>query len=377
MKNTCRREFLRDALKGSAALLSLGSLPFIPRSARAMGARRGREALFYRQLEGTTVQCQLCPNGCAIPEGQSGFCRVRRNFGGKLHSMVYGRPCSVDVGPIEKAPLFHFLPGHQRLCVATVGCNLRCRYCQNWHISQRGPGEVKEWDMSAEEIVHEAQRQGVRSVSFTYSEPIVFYEYMLDISQAARQKGLKTGVVSNGYINPRPLRALLAHMDAVKIDLKAFSEDFYADVSSARLQPVLETLQVLKEERAYFEIVNLVVPTLNDDPGDIEKMCVWIRDHLGSDVPLHFSRFHPTYKLTNLPATPVKTLETAIRIAYDSGLEYVYIGNVPGHRHNSTYCPQCKSRLIHRTHFSVLSNDVEKGRCKFCGYEIHGIWEEA
>lgn len=375
MQTTCRREFLRKVLTGSAAVFSLGFLAFKNNRAYAIGARRGKEALYYRKLEDKTVQCQLCPNGCTIPEGKSGFCRVRRNIAGKLHSMVYGRPCTVDVGPIEKAPLFHFLPGHQRLCLATVGCNLRCRYCQNWHISQRGPGDVKELDMSAEKIVEEALRQGVRSISFTYSEPTVFYEYMYDISRLARNRGLKVGIVSNGYINPQPLRALLAYLDAVKIDLKAFSEDFYGEVSSARLQPVLQTLQVLKEEKAYFEIVNLVVPTLNDDPGDIEKMCIWIRDNLGEDVPLHFSRFHPSYKLTNLPATPVRTLEAAIRIAYDSGLKYVYLGNVPGHKYNSTYCPQCKNQLINRTHFSVLSNNVEKGCCKFCGHKIPGIWQ--
>ena len=330
--------------------------------------------MFYRKIANNAVQCQLCPQGCQINAGNSGFCRVRKNIGGNLYSMVYGRPCTFDVGPIEKAPLYHFIPGHQRLCVATAGCNLRCKYCHNWHISQRGPGEVREFSMSAEQIVEEALRQGVTSVSFTYTEPTVFYEYMYDISRLASSKGLKVHIVSNGYINPRPLRKLLAWLDAVKIDLKAFSEEFYREISAARLKPVMQTLKILKEEGMFFEIVNLVVPTLNDDPHDIRKMCVWIRDNLGDEVPLHFSRFVPTYKLTNLPATPVRTLEAAVRIAHGSGLKYVYIGNVPGHKYNSTYCPQCENRLIHRTHFSVLGNNLEQGTCKFCGYRIHGIW---
>lgn len=368
MKRPCRREFLKKVLMGSAAVVSGGYIP---------EARRGKEAMFYLKLNNNVVQCRLCPQGCRIDAGNSGFCRARKNIGGTLHSMVYGRPCTVDTGPIEKAPLYHFIPGHQRLCMATVGCNLRCRYCHNWHISQRSPGEVRELSMSPEEIVEEALRQRISSISFTYSEPTVFFEYMHDISRLAKNNGLKVSIVSNGFINPQPMRKLLAFLDAVKIDLKAFSDEFYREVSSARLKPVMQTLEVLKEEGAFFEIVNLIVPTLNDDPGEIKRMCVWIRRNLGEEVPLHFSRFSPSYKLTNLPSTPVRTLEAAVSIAHGAGLKYVYIGNVPGHKYNSTYCPQCERRLIHRTHFSVLSNNIEKGRCKFCGYKIHGVWEEA
>ncbi len=335
----------------------------------------GREAMFYRKTGNNEVQCQLCPQGCHIFDGNSGFCRVRKNIGGALYSMVYGRPCTFDVGPIEKAPLYHFIPGHKRLCVATVGCNLRCKYCHNWHISQRGPGEVREFSMSPEQIVQESLQQGVTSVSFTYNEPTVFYEYMYDISRLASSKGLKVHIVSNGYINPEPLRKLLTWLDAVKIDLKAFSEDFYSEISAARLKPVMKTLKVLKEERMFFEIVNLVVPTLNDNPYDIRRMCEWISDNLGDEVPLHFSRFSPTYRLTNLPSTPVRTLEEAVRIAHGSGLKYVYIGNMPGHRHNSTWCPGCGERLIHRTHISVIEISMKNGSCMKCGYRIEGIWD--
>ncbi len=341
------------------------------------GSRRPhpQEARFYRKMGHDSVQCQLCPHGCTIAAGGTGLCRVRANKQGTLYSMVYGRPCTVNTGPIEKAPLYHFLPGHRRLCVATVGCNLRCRFCQNWYISQRGPGEVREQDMSPEQIVQEALERRVHSISFTYTEPTVFYEYMFDISSLARASGLQTSMVSNGFINPGPLRSLLACIDAVKIDLKAFTEDFYREITSARLQPVLQTLEVLKQEQAHFEIVNLVVPAHNDDPDNIRKMCTWIKDRLGADVPLHFSRFFPTYQMANLTATPVKTLEMATEIAHAVGLEFVYIGNVPGHRHNSTFCPQCGERLIYRSHFSVREYRIDADRCRSCGYRIPGIWE--
>ncbi len=334
-----------------------------------------KEAMFYQKLDDNKVWCQLCPRKCIISEGKRGLCRVRENWQGKLYSLVYGKPCSVDIGPIEKAPLYHFVPGHKRLCLATVSCNLKCKNCHNWQISQAGPGEVREYALSPEEIVKEALRLGVDSISFTYTEPTVFYEYIYEISKVAKAKGLKTSIVSNGYINPEPLKKLLPYLSAVKIDLKAFTEKFYREICSGELEPVLKTLKVLKEEGAFFEIVYLVIPTLNDDPEEIKKMCVWIRDNLGKDVPVHFSRFHPAYKLTHLLATPVKTLERAIEIAHEVGLQYVYIGNVPGHKYNSTFCPRCDKLLIHRVHFSVLSNDMENGKCKFCKHKIPGVWK--
>ncbi len=334
-----------------------------------------REAMFYQSLDDNKVWCQLCPHSCIIAERRRGFCRVRENRGGKLYTLVFGRPCAVNIGPIEKAPLYHFVPGHRRLTVATVGCNFRCKHCHNWHISQASPGEVREYSLSPEEVVKEAKRRGLSSISFTYTEPVVFFEYIYEISKLARKNGLKTSIVSNGFINPEPLRKLLPYLTAVKIDLKAFTEKFYREISAGELEAVLKTLKVLKEEGAFFEIVNLIIPTLNDDPEEIRKMCEWIKENLGADIPLHFSRFMPAYRLTHLPATPVKTLEMAIEIAHDVGLKYVYIGNVPGHKYNSTFCPQCKKRLIHRIHFSVLSNNIEGGKCRFCQYKIPGVWK--
>ncbi|HSW67628.1 MAG TPA: AmmeMemoRadiSam system radical SAM enzyme [Bacteroidales bacterium] len=335
---------------------------------------RGIEAMWYTQLGFNNVRCDLCPRKCIITDGGRGFCRVRENQDGTLYSLVYGKPASVNIGPIEKAPLYHFNPGHRRLTLATVGCNLKCKHCHNWHISQSSPEQIRYQSLTPEEVVERAKRLGVNSISFTYTEPTIFYEYMYDIATLAREQGIRTSMVSNGYISPEPLKKLVRVLDAVKIDLKAFTEQFYSEICGGQLAPVKKTLQVLREEGVFFEIVNLVIPTLNDDPREIEKMCLWIRDNLGDDIPIHFSRFHPSYRLTRLPATPVETLEMAVKIAQRVGLKYVYIGNVPGHRYNSTFCPGCNERLIHRVHFSVLDNNVVNGACRFCGYKLPGIW---
>jgi len=334
-----------------------------------------KEAMFYEKLSGNRVQCQICPRRCVIPEGERGFCRNRENQGGTLYSLVYGKPCTVNMTVPEKGPLYHFIPGHKRLALATVSCNLRCKYCQNWQISQMSVEEVNHYDLSPEEVVELALREGAKSVSFTYTEPTAFYEYMYDIAKLAKERGLKTSIISNGFINPEPLRELLKVLDAVKIDLKGFSEEFYAEVSSARLEPVLTSLKTVKEAGVHLEIVNLVVPTLNDDPEMIRAMCQWMVENLGEDVPLHFTRFFPNYRLTNLPSTPVETLEMARQIALDVGLKYVYIGNVPGHEADNTYCPKCGKRLIRRAYLAILENNVVGGRCKFCGERIPGIWE--
>jgi len=363
------------ALSGKPAFSGSGETAAETRATPKVEARAEKEAMFYSKLKDNFVRCLLCPNKCTLPEGSSGIGRMRKNIKGKLYAMSYGKPCSVSLEPIEKAPLYHFKPGHKRLALATVGCNLSCIFCQNWYISQKGPGEVTEYDAPPEQIVEEALRQGAESICFTFSEPSVFYEYVYDISRLAKEKGLMTSIVSNGFINPEPLRQLLPYLDAVKIDLKAFSEKFYRKVTGGELEAVLNTLKLLKEENAHFEIVNLIIPTLNDSPEEIAEMCAWIKENLGDDVPLHFSRFSPTYKLTTLPPTPVRTLEDAIKIADDAGLKYVYIGNVPGHKRNSTNCPRCGKTLISRRGFSVTSNNLKDGKCKFCGLSIPGIWE--
>jgi pyruvate formate lyase activating enzyme len=334
-----------------------------------------KEAMFYKKIEGQDVQCLLCPRECVIRDGKRGFCRNRENQKGKLYTIVYGKPSVVDIGPIEKAPLYHFIPGHFRLCLTCVSCNLRCKHCQNSHLSQKSPEELSHSYYPPDEIIHETKQRNLFSISFTYTEPTVYYEYLYDISAIARQSGMKTSIVSNGYINREPLLRLLTVLDAVKIDLKGFSEKFYEEVCSARLKPVLESLLIIKKENIWLEIVNLVIPTLNDDPKMINEMCRWIKDNLGQDTPLHFTRFHPNYKLTHLSPTPVSTLESAYEIATKIGLKYVYIGNVPGHRYNSTYCPSCNRKVIHRTQFDVIEMNVMEGKCRFCDYPIRGKWE--
>jgi pyruvate formate lyase activating enzyme len=362
-------------LESMISILSgMGCSSFFPNEVTGKSVSLPREAMFYKNVDGQTVQCLLCPRECVIGDGKRGFCRNRENQKGKLYTIVYGKPSVVDIGPIEKAPLYHFVPGHFRLCLTCSSCNLRCKYCQNWHLSQKSVEELAHSYYSPKEIIQETKKQKLFSVSFTYTEPTVYYEYLYNISLIAREMGIKTSIVSNGYINREPLLKLLTVLDAVKIDLKGFSEKFYEEVCSATLKPVLESLITVKKERVWLEIVNLIVPTLNDDQKMIDEMCRWVRVNLGTDTPLHFTRFFPNYKLTHLSPTPVSTLESAYEIAKRNGLRYVYIGNVPGHVRNSTFCPSCNKRIIYRTHFDVLEINVVNEKCKFCNFPIQGKW---
>jgi len=333
------------------------------------------EAGHYRKLDDRAVRCELCFRRCVIPEGGRGFCRVRENRGGKLYSLVYGRVYSRQVAPIEKDGMYHLLPGTDLLALATASCNFRCRHCHNWTLTQTGPENLSYREMTPEEVVAEAVRRGARTISGTINEPTIFYEYLYDIARLARKRGLKFQFHTNGYISPEPLRELLRHTDGVVVDLKGFTEEFYREVADAELGPVLETLKIIREKGVWLEITNLVIPTLNDDPAAIEKMCRWLAENLGKDVPLHFTRFSPSYRLTHLPPTPVSTLEAARKIARRAGLNHVTIGNVPGHRYNSTFCPGCEERLIHRVHFSVLENKIRDGKCPSCDSRIAGVWE--
>ena len=324
--------------------------------------------------QGEYVKCQLCPRGCIISEGHRGNCGVRENRGGKLYTMVYGNPCAVNNDPIEKKPLYHFLPGTLAFSIATAGCCLHCLYCQNWDISQMRPEETTNYDAPPETVVSAALSRQSTSVAYTYSEPTVFYEYMLDTAHLARINGLRNVVISAGYINPDPLHQLCRVVDAIKIDLKGFNQEFYRRVCSAERDPVLESIKIVHQEGVHLEIVNLVVPTLNDDLDELRELARWVRDNVGPDVPLHFTRFQPMYKLTNLPPTPVETLEQAYGIAKEEGLHYVYVGNVPGHPGNNTLCPQCEQLLIARTGFSVTEYHLQDGKCPACGTAIPGVW---
>lgn len=333
-----------------------------------------KEALYYKKLKDNMVQCFLCPHNCVIKENNTGFCYVRKNIKGKLYSLVYGKTVSAQIDPIEKKPLYHFLPGSRAFSIGTVGCNLRCKHCQNWQTSQAKPGEFFTRGLLPEEIIDEAINQNCRSISYTYNEPTIFYEYMLDTAKLAKKKGIKNTMVTNGFIKQEPLQELCKYINGVNCDLKSFEDSFYKKICSARLPPVLETLKTLKKNNIWFEITNLIIPTLNDDFKKIKEMCVWIKKNLGVESPMHFTAFYPCYKLSDLPPTPSSILIKARKIALDLGFNYVYIGNVYAKEGNNTYCTKCGELLIERYGFSVLTNNIQKGKCS-CGQKIAGVWE--
>ncbi|MBD3348910.1 MAG: AmmeMemoRadiSam system radical SAM enzyme, partial [Candidatus Eisenbacteria bacterium] len=319
-------------------------------------------------------RCSLCPRECVVPPDGRGHCGVRENRDGVYYTLTYGNPCAVHVDPIEKKPFYHFLPTTTAFSIATAGCNLDCKFCQNWQISQSRPEDLRSYDLPPSRLVDAALESGAPSIAYTYSEPTVFYEYMLDCAKLAREEGLRNVYHSNGYISEAPLRELCAYLDAANIDLKGMSDEYYREMAEGTLEPVLRTLRILREEGVHVEITTLVVPGRNDSPDMIRRECEWIRENLGADVPLHFSRFHPQHKLTDLPPTPIETLERARAIALDSGLRYVYIGNVPGHQASHTYCPECGSVLIRRVGYSVETAGFEDGRCRECGAPIPGVY---
>lgn len=329
-----------------------------------------KEALYYKKLN-RDVQCTLCPHNCIIKQGKTGNCGVRKNKGNILYSLVYAKACSAAVDPIEKKPIYHILPGHKSFSVATVGCNLHCMHCQNWEISQSKV--IFGQDITPKQIVSAALSQGCKSIAYTYTEPTVFYEYVLETAKLARKEGIKNIIVSNGFINEGPLKKLSNYLDGANIDLKGFTEDFYKKRCSAKLEPVLNSLKILKEKKVWLETTNLLIPTLNDSIKVIGDMCRWIKENLGSDVPLHFSRFFPCYKLDNLSPTPVKTLARAKEIAEKSGINYVYIGNAFIEGADNTYCPKCGKLLIKREGFNIVENHIADGVCS-CGRKIAGIW---
>jgi len=335
------------------------------------------EAKFWKVLAGGRVQCELCPNRCILGEGQRGLCKVRENRGGKLYSLVYGKPVSINVDPIEKKPFYHFLPGTKAYSLATAGCNLSCKFCQNWDISQRFPEDVRSSDMTPEQVVEEAINSGAESIAFTYNEPTVWYEYMDDIAKLAKEKGLRTVLVSSGYINPEPFKELLKVLDAARIDLKAFNEKFYNEIVGGKLEPVKESIKIAHQSGTWLEIIALIVPGYNDKEEEIQAMCQWINDELSADTPIHFLRFQPQYKMKDLPPTPLETLQKAREICQEVGLNYVYAGNVPEDiEANSTLCPDNGQPLIVRKGYFVEENKVGRdGTSEDCPSKIPGVWE--
>ncbi len=326
------------------------------------------------QHEKGYVRCLLCAQRCLLIPGERGRCRARVNDGGVLKSLVYGRPIAIHVDPIEKKPFYHFLPGRAAFSLATAGCPLSCQFCQNWEISQARPEDFRVPFQGPQDMVAACRKRRAPVIAFTYNEPTVFAEYLLDIAAAARVEGIRSVLVSCGFMNPEPLRDMCRVLSAVKIDLKGFDRAFYQNVCKAELDPVLKSIKTAARQGVHLEIVNLVVPTLNDSKAMLKGLIQWVLDEVGPDVPLHFTRFHPDYKMLNLPPTPVETLERAYDLARASGVHYPFVGNVPGHPGNHTYCPKCNRVIIRRIGFFVTEIHLEAGRCRFCGRSIAGIW---
>jgi pyruvate formate lyase activating enzyme len=367
-----RRRFLAGCgLTLAACATGCGSRPAETPPDPAAG---GHEARFYEKLADREVQCALCPRECRILPGRRGFCKVRENREGRLVSLVYGRPVALNVDPIEKKPFFHVRPGAAAFSLATAGCNFTCQFCQNYDIAQASPEEVKAADLPPAEVVRRARLAQAPLLAFTYSEPVVFYEYMADCARAAREAGIGSVMVSNGFISPRALTDLLPLLTAVKIDLKGFTESFYSDVCGGSLQPVLDTLKVLKEKKIWTEVVTLVIPGLNDSEAELRKLSAWVAAELGPDVPLHFSRFSPLYRMRNLPPTPYDTLKKARALAVKEGCRYVYIGNAAGLGGENTACPACGQVVVERIGNRVLSNTLKNGSCPACSAAVAGLW---
>jgi pyruvate formate lyase activating enzyme len=332
------------------------------------------EASWYRKLADRKVECQLCPQACTVADAERGTCGVRENRAGTYVTLVHGLACSLHVDPIEKKPLFHVLPGEQAFSYATAGCNVECKFCQNWEISQFRPEQVRAYYLPPDALAAAARRSGAKLTAATYSEPVVFWEYVRDAARAARKVGLRPTVVSNGYIQEQPLRDVLPLLDAVKVDLKSFRDRFYIEQIRGKLEPVLKALEIVRGSGVWLEIVVLLIPTLNDSESEVRDLARWVKENLGTEVPLHFTRFHPTYRLTNLPPTPVATLERAWAVAREVGLHYVYLGNVPGHPAENTVCPGCGEVLIRRIGFRIRENNLSEGRCHRCRRVIPGVW---
>ena len=376
-----RRDFLHRC--GQCALVLAGApvlnlaLPDTSPASLYMGKGVLGNSLspYFEPLDDRRIRCTLCPRECEVSHGERGYCRVRENKDGKYYSLVHGNPCAVHLDPIEKKPFYHVLPATLSFSIATAGCNLHCKFCQNWEISQAKPDDTFNYALSPAAVVQEALKAQCVSIASTYVEPTIFIEYMMEVGGIAAKENLLKVMHSNGYINEAPLKDLCRVLHAACIDLKGFSDAFYRELTEGSLEPVLATLKRLCQWGVHTEIVNLVIPGKNDDMGQIRAMCRWIRTELGPDVPLHFSRFTPLYRLKSLSPTPISTLEEARSAALAEGLRFVYLGNVPGHPAEHTDCPDCKSRLIERTGYRVQVLELKDGHCGKCGRKIPGIWK--
>ncbi len=337
--------------------------------AMSTSGRGSTEASFYT-LEGGKVRCDLCPHSCLIPDGRRGICGVREHRGGKLYSLIYGLASSIHPDPIEKKPLFHFLPGSTSISFGSVGCNFSCQHCQNFAISTAGPEDLGLTRITPEDVVEYARTSGARSVSWTYNEPIIWHEFTTAASKAAHGAGLKTIYVTNGFIQETPLKGLKGIIDAMNIDVKAFRDGFYKQVCGGRLAPVLRTCEIAHELGMHIELTYLIIPGHNDSEQELREFSDWVSDSLSAKVPVHFSAFHPDYKLTSAPRTPTSILLRAHELAKAAGLEFVYLGNVPVGDKDDTFCPRCGSPVIRREGFYVTHSNLKDGKCGKCGADL-------
>ncbi|WP_433081750.1 AmmeMemoRadiSam system radical SAM enzyme [Dactylosporangium sp. CA-052675] len=330
----------------------------------------------WHRLDDGRVQCDVCPRNCRLHEGQRGFCFVRQREGNEIVLTTYGKSSGFCVDPIEKKPLNHFLPGTPVLSFGTAGCNLGCRFCQNWDISKSREVDTLGSAAGPERLAAEAERLGCRSIAFTYNDPVIFMEYAMDVADACRERGIKSVAVSAGYMNPAPREEFYRHIDAANIDLKAFSEQFYSKITFARLDKVLETLEYLRTTDVWFEVTTLLIPGRNDGDDELRKQCDWLLEHLGPDVPLHFSAFHPDFKMRDVPPTPPETLRRARRIALETGLRFVYTGNVHDPEGQTTRCPGCGAAAVVRDWYDLVAYALtDDGRCTACGFAVPGVFE--
>ncbi len=369
-----RRQFLQRAALPCAACALAACLPSSLHGSLLPPNDDAVEAHFYDKLGGKSVQCRLCPRQCVVAPKGRGHCNVRENRGGTYYSLVHSQICTAHIDPIEKKPFFHFHPGTVAFSVATGGCNVNCKFCQNWEISQTPPEQLRRQFVTPAKLAAAARQNACPTLAYTYSEPIIATEYYLEAAAAGHEVGIKSVYVSNGFIQQEPLNKLCDRLDAIKIDLKSFSETYYREVVNAELRPVLDTLLTIRKRGVWLEIVYLTVPTLNDSDSELKAMAKWVKSELGPDVPVHFTRFYPLYRLKNLPPTPVETLERAKALADAEGLHYVYVGNVPGHPGTHTHCPKCRHMLVERAGFTVRKLELKNGKCSFCRQPIAGVW---
>lgn len=374
-----RREFVHSSICAGCAFSMAGSSLIWTSGAQSaeplplISQLSDEEARHYEKMEGLKIQCKLCPKECRVADGERGYCGVRENKGGVYKTLVYGRPCTAHIDPIEKKPLFHYLPGTTAFSIATAGCNMECKFCQNWDISQFRPEQIRMIDLPPQRTAEMAKETRCESIAYTYSEPVIYYEYMFDTAKASRALGVGSVMITNGFIQEKPLRELCKQLTGIKIDFKGFTETFYKDTCNGKLEPVLNALKIVREEGVWLELVVLIIPTLNDSEDENKAMAAWIAKNLGVQTPVHLTRYHPIYKL-KIISTPVKTLETLRDLMMKEGLQFVYLGNVPGHPAENTYCPKCKETVISRLGMQTMQKNLEDGKCKKCHTPIPGVW---